>query len=158
MNEKERAYVDRIVAGMTLGADEQIDPRDGLIHCKRCGEARQVVLPALLGRPCLLPSCLCSCQQKAEQKYQREDEQRQREERIRRKRARGLQAQCLYDYTFASDNGTNPIMGKARAYVEHWDKAFTDNTGLLLFGDVGTGKSFFAGCIANALMRMRQKP
>ena len=26
------------------------------------------------------------------------------------------------------------------------------NTGLLLFGDVGTGKSFFAGCIANALL------
>ena len=27
-----------------------------------------------------------------------------------------------------------------------------NNTGLLLFGDVGTGKSFFAGCIANALL------
>lgn len=27
-----------------------------------------------------------------------------------------------------------------------------DNTGLLLWGDVGTGKSFFAGCIANALL------
>ena len=27
-----------------------------------------------------------------------------------------------------------------------------ENIGLLLWGDVGTGKSFFAGCIANALM------
>lgn len=44
-------------------------------------------------------------------------------------------------------------MGKiARAYVDGWDKAYTSNTGLLLFGDVGTGKSFFAGCIANALL------
>lgn len=37
-------------------------------------------------------------------------------------------------------------------YVNGWDKAYASNTGLLLFGDVGTGKSFFAGCIANALL------
>ncbi len=39
-----------------------------------------------------------------------------------------------------------------RAYVEHWNKAFPDNVGLLFFGDVGTGKSFAAGYIANALL------
>ena len=43
-------------------------------------------------------------------------------------------------------------MAKARAYVEHWPEAFKKNVGLLLFGDVGTGKSFAAGCIANALL------
>lgn len=155
MNEQERrAAIDRIVAGMKLGADEWIDTQDGLIHCKRCGEPRQVVLPAMLGRPFLLPSCLCSCQQKAERECQEKDEQRQRMERIRRRRVRGLQAQCLYDYTFANDNGSNPMMGKARAYVEHWQQVLSDNAGLLLFGDVGTGKSFFAGCIANALLDM----
>ena len=58
----------------------------------------------------------------------------------------------LYDYTFANDNGQNPLMDKARAYVENWKEAYKNNTGLLLFGDVGTGKSFFAGCIANALL------
>ena len=34
----------------------------------------------------------------------------------------------------------------------NWKEAYRNNTGLLLFGDVGTGKSFFAGCIANALL------
>ena len=58
----------------------------------------------------------------------------------------------LYDYTFANDNGENPLMDKARAYVENWKEAYKSNIGLLLFGDVGTGKSFFAGCIANALL------
>ena len=43
-------------------------------------------------------------------------------------------------------------MDKARAYVENWKEAYKNNPGLLLFGDVGTGKSFFAGCIANALL------
>ena len=42
-------------------------------------------------------------------------------------------------------------MDKAHAYVENWKEAYKSNIGLLLFGDVGTGKSFFAGCIANAL-------
>ena len=63
-----------------------------------------------------------------------------------------LQDRYLYDYTFSNDNGQNPLMDKAHAYVENWKEAYKNNTGLLLFGDVGTGKSFFAGCIANALL------
>ena len=43
-------------------------------------------------------------------------------------------------------------MAKAYAYVGHWPQAFKRNIGLLLFGDVGTGKSFAVGCIANALL------
>ena len=63
-----------------------------------------------------------------------------------------MQDRYLYDYTFANDNGKNPLMDKARAYVENWKEAYKNNTSLLLFGDVGTDKSFFAGCIANALL------
>ena len=72
--------------------------------------------------------------------------------RLKRRKAQGLQDRYLYAYTFTNDNGQNPVMEKAHAYVEHWKEAYRDNTGLLLFGDVGTGKSFFAGCIANALL------
>ena len=32
------------------------------------------------------------------------------------------------------------------------ERRLQKSTGLLLFGNVGTGKSFFAGCIANALL------
>ena len=73
-------------------------------------------------------------------------------ERIKRRKAQGLLDRYLYDYTFSNDNGQNPLMDKAHAYVENWKEAYKNNTGLLLFGDVGTGKSFFAGCIANALL------
>ena len=31
------------------------------------------------------------------------------------------------------------------------------NVGLLLMGPVGTGKSFFAGCIANALLEQGER-
>ena len=89
----------------------------------------------------------------AAQRQRKETEaQRDRMDRIKRRKAQGLQDRYLYDYTFANDNGENPLMDKARSYVEHWNEAYRNNTGLLLFGDVGTGKSFFAGCIANALL------
>ena len=46
----------------------------------------------------------------------------------------------------------NPQTGLARRYVEHWEDMRTDNIGCLFWGGVGTGKSYLAGCIANALM------
>ena len=99
-----------------------------------------------------MPRCICACQIEAERRRKEADAQRERMERIKRRKAQGLQDRYLYDYTFANDHGENPLIEKARAYVERWSEAFRDNTGLLLFGDVGTGKSFFAGCIANALL------
>ena len=43
-------------------------------------------------------------------------------------------------------------MRMAKRYVLHWEELRKNATGLLLWGDVGTGKSFIAGCIANALL------
>ncbi len=43
-------------------------------------------------------------------------------------------------------------MHKAHAYVECWEEMKAGNIGYLLWGMVGTGKSYFAGCIANALV------
>ena len=131
---------------------DYIDPADGLIHCKKCGGQRQTVVPCF-GKPgYFMPRCICQCQREAEEQRRAAEERQRRMERIRRRKAQGLQDRYLYDYTFANDNGQNPLMDKARAYVENWKEAYKDNTGLLLFGDVGTGKSFFAGCIANALL------
>ena len=36
-------------------------------------------------------------------------------DQIKRRKAQGLQDRYLYDYTFANDNGQNPLMDKARA-------------------------------------------
>lgn len=147
-----RAIIDKAAADLTLAGDEYIDPADGLIRCKKCGGNRQTVVPCF-GKPgYFMPRCICPCQAEAERRRKEAEEQRNRMESIKRRRAQGLQDRYLYDYTFANDNGQNPLMKKARTYVEHWDEAYRENTGLLLFGDVGTGKSFFAGCIANALL------
>ena len=58
----------------------------------------------------------------------------------------------MREWTFANDNGKCPQMKHAHFYVQNWDTMQTENIGYLLWGGVGTGKSYFAGCIANALM------
>lgn len=72
--------------------------------------------------------------------------------RTKHLKASGLQDKALYGYTFDKDNGMNPEMKLAHNYVNNWEKMKSNSSGLLLWGDVGTGKSFFAGCIANALL------
>ena len=152
MTAEVRGWIDRASEKLEPRADEYIDTADGLLHCKKCGEPRQTVIPNF-GKPgYLTPRCVCLCQMTAQRQRKETEAQRERMDRIKRRKAQGLQDQYLYDYTFANDNGENPLMDKARSYVEHWDEAYRNNTGLLLFGDVGTGKSFFAGCIANALL------
>ena len=59
---------------------------------------------------------------------------------------------ALYSWTFEKDNGKNPVMKVARDYVNKWSDFASKNAGLVLWGDVGTGKTFFAACIANALV------
>ncbi len=43
-------------------------------------------------------------------------------------------------------------MPVARKYVQNWEQMKEKNIGLLIWGDVGCGKSFLAGAIANALI------
>ncbi len=61
-------------------------------------------------------------------------------------------AAALYHYRFANDNGAVPQMEQARRYVEHWKQMQEQNLGLLFWGRPGNGKTFAAGCIANALL------
>ena len=70
-------------------------------------------------------------------------------ERLKRK---GFTDPAMREWTFENDNGKCPQMHKAYSYVEQWERVSAGNYGLILWGSVGTGKSYFAGCIANALM------
>jgi DNA replication protein DnaC len=106
---------------------------------------------AMLGNV-LTPTVLCRCQREQEAREKAEQEQKDRLQRIRRLKANGLQDKALRDYNFANDRGLNPELEKAHRYVEQWAKMRETATGLLLWGGVGTGKSFFAGCVANALI------
>lgn len=147
-----RRWIDLAAESVEPDEDEYRSDTDGLLHCKQCDGRRQTVVPRFGRAGYFTPRIVCPCQQAVIDQKREAEEREKRMESIRRKKAQGLQDRYLYDYTFANDNGQNPLIAKARAYVEHWADAYKNNTGLLLFGNVGTGKSFFAGCIANALL------
>ena len=123
---------------------------DGLIHCRRCGEARQMQVELFGQRNTVF--CLCQCQTEARD---REDEEYRRQARmaeIKQLKADGLQNAALRRSTFANDLGYQPESAKLCAYVEQFPEMLKSGAGLLLWGGVGTGKTFLAACVANALL------
>lgn len=69
-----------------------------------------------------------------------------------------LQRICIPDkkmqgFTFDADDGTNEkVSAIMRNYMSNFDKMLKTGKGMLLYGPVGTGKTFAAVCVANALI------
>ena len=150
MNEFLKKFLTDRSASRPLAEDEYIDKTSGLVYCKKCHTPRQASVE--LGGTLFHPCCICQCQSEARELELAKEKQLQEQQRIARLKANGLQDASLRQFTFANDTGINPEMQKAHSYVEHWPEMKATATGLLLWGNVGTGKSFFAGCIANALL------
>ena len=94
----------------------------------------------------------CICQRTEREKQETLISQQKHNDLVRRLKAEGFSDPSMLDWAFENDNGRSPQMHHAHRYVEQWQTMRAENLGLLLWGGVGTGKSFLAGCIANALM------
>lgn len=127
---------------------------DGLRYCSVCHMAREAFFPqrvvAFMGID-RHPS-ECRCQQEKRLAEEAEEARRRHHNTVLDLKRRGFTDPAMRAWRFAHDNGKCPQMPKAHAYVEQWETMQEKNYGLLLWGQVGTGKSYFAGCIANALM------
>lgn len=130
--------------------DEYLNERDGIIYCKNCGTPRQLKI-SIFDREQLVPiSCRCQLDRINEQR--RKEKERDFRQMVLALRKSGLSDERFSGYAFENDKGYNPEMEKAKAYVNRWSEMKNKNLGLLIWGNVGTGKTFFAGCIANALI------
>lgn len=129
--------------------DERLG-EDGLLHCIRCGTPRQKQLE-VLGTQYLV-RCLCSCQAEAAQKAEAARRAVELRDRVARYRSLGITDDSLKHSTFENDRYGFPEMQVAKRYVDQWEQMRKSATGLLLWGPVGTGKTFLAACIANALL------
>lgn len=125
--------------------------KDGLLHCGKCNTPKQCVIE-IFGA-IRKPPCLCKC---AVEAREREEEARRRyefAEKVKRYRSVGFPESEMANWNFAADDGSNPKMSAAmQNYVQHFDEFRKQGKGLLLFGSVGTGKTFLAACVANALI------
>ena len=126
---------------------------DGLLHCGVCHEAKEARIPEgkeWLGRTTHPRMCLCDRTEYERQK--KRAKQQEHEQEVRRLRARCFTDKYMNNWTFENDNGLNPKMENVKMYVSDWETNEKENCGLLLWGGVGTGKSYMAGCIANELL------
>ena len=142
--------IEGLVHPVSLREDEYLSD-DGLICCSKCRTPRQKRIHAV-GKT-IEPRCMCACQTADYEKREQERKHREFLDMVERNRSVGLPDPGLRKHTFENDLGYNPKQIEiAKRYVQHWEEFRNSSTGLLLWGDVGTGKSFIAGCIANGLL------
>lgn len=136
---------------------DYIEPETGLLFCGRCHTSKQYRV-TILGSSRIVP-VMCKCR-KAEWEAEQAEMARHERETARNE----LRKICFADTdigsecaTFASDDRRDGKVSDAmRRYAQQWEEMRKVNMGLLLYGPVGTGKSFYAACVANELLSRDQ--
>jgi len=124
---------------------------DGIRFCGKCRMPLQkrIQIPHIGQR---LVSCDCACEAAAardRQLRQKQVEFEIRMDRLRTDRISDLSYErCSFDRDDHLDDASGQI---CRRYVDSWEQMRTSNMGMLLYGTVGSGKTFRASCIANAM-------
>ena len=124
---------------------------DGLLYCHKCNTRKQTE-ENVLGT-IRRPMCMCKCEAA---KMAAEEEERRRikfEQKVRDLRRMGFPESNMLNWTFANDDLTNAkITTAAQKYVENFEEFRKAGKGLLFYGNTGTGKTYAACEIANALI------
>ena len=141
------------------------EDEEGLLVCGVCGEQRQKFID--FAAPTeddpnhtkkLKVATMCRCEREVEERRKREKQNEEDMERIRKLKKASLMDEKLSGATFrnfkpAKYNARN--LKLCQRYAEKFDLMLEKNQGLLFWGDVGTGKSFAAACIANYLLERK---
>ena len=131
--------------------------KDGLLRCGLCNEPRETYwdenLQSIMGKkhPRM---CHCDRKEKARDDERKLDEQfRARMEALS---SDGLAAPRGLRYKFGDNIGGDAAAFElCHKYCEKWGEMKERGVGILLFGGVGSGKSFLASCIGNAVLEKR---
>lgn len=125
---------------------------DGLMHCTVCKEPVEAFYPkgSLLEMKKHHRQCACERQAYAEEaQYFKEKERR---ELVVRNKKICFEEKEMEGFTFQNVDRDSSAIRIAEEYVANWQKMKQNHMGYLFWGPVGTGKSYLAACIANALL------
>ena len=135
---------------ITTEPDDYIG-EDGLLYCGKCHTKKQTRI-FLFGEE-RTPPCLCKCRQEQREREEAEHKRILFEDKVKRLRQMGFPEREMQEWTFANADGSNEkLISAAQRYVDNFKELRKNGKGLLLFGTVGTGKTFISACIANALI------
>lgn len=124
---------------------------DGLLYCGNCNTKKQTKIK-ICGMV-KYPMCLCRCEA---EKKEAEEKRRKRfefERRVQELRRVGFHEKEMRKWTFENDDMSNErITAAMKNYVNNFTHFRKQGKGLLLYGSVGTGKTYAACSVANALI------
>ena len=122
--------------------------KSGVLYCGNCNSPKTINIDGFGDN---LP-IMCRCRRKAIEAQRLKMEQQSFIARVNRIRAK-VKDKSIFTSNFEIDAYQKSQVSKtARRYVEKWEEVKNKNIGIILTGGVGTGKTFYAGCIANAII------
>jgi DNA replication protein DnaC len=124
---------------------------EGFLICEKCNTRKEldIEIPELFSGKRRV-RMMCACESKEYDAMMKYNQKRQTNREVQ---AQSFISKAYSGYRFEHDDGRNEAASVVcQKYVADWDAAFAENRGILFYGGIGTGKSFLASCIANALM------
>lgn len=140
------------------GVSNTSDSQQMLAHCPVCGEPTEEAFPAdfvtrFPSFGCRTHHRKCACERARDEAEEKERLHREHDQKVQHLLDRCFSGTpSMRNMTFAASTSDNPAITKCRKYVAEWEAMSADNLGMILWGDVGTGKTYTAACIANALI------
>lgn len=130
---------------------------DGLLYCGKCNTPKQQKVPYEISMKLFGEQrtyyCQCECES---ENYKRKEEQEKKKEllkKIQGYRQVGFAQSDMQEWTFENADGSNAKnISAMKEYVSDFESYRKRGKGLLLFGEVGTGKTYAAACVANAII------
>ena len=123
--------------------------KDGHAYCKVCHERKDGDVMEFFGNKMILRvACKCDRDREAREK------ERQKQIEIERLKSSCFNSIIQWSYTFENYQGEeNKSLIIAKNFVKDYEEMKKENIGLLFYGSVGSGKTYLACCIANALIK-----
>lgn len=122
--------------------------KDGHAYCKVCHERKDGKALEFFGKQMIFKTA-CKCDRDREAK----EKERQKQLEIERLKSICFTSMIQWAYTFENYQGKeNQSLIIAKNFVKDYELMRKENIGLLFYGTVGSGKTYLACSIANALI------
>ena len=130
---------------------------DGLLCCGKCGGKKETIIQlqdrANPGKTVATKvPCTCRCERERIMAERTAKEELERVERLKKASLMGAKFDsATFDSCTVTEHNRRNLR-ICKRYAENFDDLYRRNQGLLMYGSVGTGKSYAAACIANHLL------
>ena len=129
--------------------DHEYLGEDGLLICAVCNKKTETIIKHPFTGEVRKVRCKCGCKTGKDL-----FDEKQRAEELDRKRRICFAETNMASWDFEHDDRQNAKLSDAmKTYADNFPEMKRNGRGLLLHGNCGTGKTFYAACIANELIQ-----